>query len=213
MNKKVVAISLSALMTFSFAGPAFAEEEAVMGATPDTAIEFTYEDIDVDVYDGDWVETGIGYDVYLPTDWVLTEIADEEAEQGLVMRAGEEGGGANMTVVCQELPAEAAAYDLETLGADLAQTYTESCAFADINGILGVVYDDTTNFVSGFTTLEEYEDGSKYIVSFVVAPPSNDEYESYSPAIGNMIRSISYTVYEDESGAESAESGVESEAE
>ncbi len=212
MKRKALAITLSALMTFSFAGAAFAEDEALPGSTPETAVEFSYEDIDVDVYDGAWVETGIGYDVYLPTEWVLNEVTDEQAEQGLVMMAGEEGGGANMTVVSQVLPAEAADYDLETLGADMAKTYPD-CIYADCNGIVGVAFDDSTNCVSGFATLEEYEDGSKYLVTFVISPHSNEEYEEFSPAIANMISSISYTLYEDESGAESAESEAESEAE
>jgi hypothetical protein len=81
--KKRIAVILAALMMTAAVAPAVHAEETP-GSTPENAIEMSYKDIDESVYEGAWVETGIGFDLYLPVDWVLHEVTEEEAEAQIV---------------------------------------------------------------------------------------------------------------------------------
>ena len=175
-----------------------AETEAVPGSTADFPIAFDYHDIDPDVYEGAWVSTGLGFDLYLPSDWVLTDISDEEAAAGLVFRAGEEGGGANVCVTCTAIPEEAVdTYDLEALKAELDATVSEAF-FLDLNGIPAVGFDSDETHLSGFSILP----GDGTLIQGVVAPPSDEEYEAFTPYFQNIFMSVSPT---EEAETEAAE--------
>lgn len=184
MSKKIFAFILvlafvASLMTTA----AFAD-----GETADDPVKLDYRDIDTAVYDGAWVDTGLGFDVYLPSDWVLVDITEEQAAAGLAFQAGEEGGGANMTVTMMEAPE---GYDLDQLAQELAASAT-TAAYADLNGIPGVIFDNLETMVSGFGMLTD--DGM--LITGVVSAPSDDQYEAYSPYIKNMILSVSPSVPE-----------------
>ncbi len=186
--KKSIGVALALMMTVSMPVCAMAEEEA--GSSPDNPVVFSYSDIDDSVYEGTWYKTGLGFDVYLPDDWEVSDVPEEAAEQGVVFIAGEdeENGGANMIINCAELPEEAANYDLATLGEDLSATYP-SMVYADLNGIPAVVFESDENEISGFAFLTE----DNYIVSGVISPSPEIGYEEYSPYFKNMIISVSPT--------------------
>lgn len=191
--KKKIALILATMMTVAAIAPcAFAEAETEEGGlinTADTAIEFDYHDIDEDLYDGVWVATGLGFDMYLPADWELIDITDEMAEAGLVFGAGEEGGGANVMITCAALPEEVVdTYDIDALAEELAATYT-SATYLDLNGIPAVGFDNDETKTSGFCILP----GDGTLITGVIAPPSDDEYEEYGPYFANMFMSVSAT--------------------
>ena len=147
-----------------------------------------YHDIDASVYEGAWVTTGLGFDVYLPVDWILVNITEEQAAAGLAFQAGEEGGGANMTVTKMEAPKD---YSLDQLAKEMAAA-TTTALYADLNGIPGVIFDNLEAMVSGFSMLTD----NGAVITGVVSAPSDDQYEAYSPYIKNMILSVSPSVPE-----------------
>ncbi len=80
MNKKsilavvLVLTLLAGLMTTA----AYAD-----GESADAPIKMDYHDMDNSVYEGAWVSTGLGFDLYLPVDWILVNIPAEQAAAGL----------------------------------------------------------------------------------------------------------------------------------
>ena len=193
--KKVLAMIMLVVMIGAAMGTAAFADEAEPGSTADNPVEMTLEDVDEDLYDGVWVETGLGFDVYLPEDWVLVDITDEMADAGLVFMAGEDGGGANLTITLAEIPEEVAKdYDYEKLGEELAQTNT-TAMYALLNGIPAVVFENEETKVSGFAMLTE--DG--FIITGVISAPSDDEevYEAFAPYMKNIIMSVSPTEAEE----------------
>ena len=184
MSKKIFALILVlALAASLITTAAYAE-----GETADAPVKLDYHDIDASVYEGAWVTTGLGFDVYLPVDWILVNITEEQAAAGLAFQAGEEGGGANMTVTKMEAPKD---YSLDQLAKEMAAA-TTTALYADMNGIPGVIFDNLETMVSGFSMLTD----SGAVITGVVSAPSDDQYEAYSPYIKNMILSVSPSVPE-----------------
>ncbi len=186
--KKQISIALALMMAASMSSFAMAEEGA--GSTVDNPVVFNYADIDESVYEGAWIETGLGFDVYLPADWTISEITDEIAQQGIAFVAGEdeENGGANMVISYTEIPAEAGDYDLEQLGTELAGTY-EEVLFADLNGIPAVVFSSDENEIAGYAFLTD----DNHLVTGVISSSPEIGYEDYAPYFQNMTISVSPT--------------------
>ena len=156
------------------------------GDSADAPIKMDYHDMDSSVYEGAWISTGLGFDMYLPVDWILVNIPAEQAAAGLAFQAGEEGGGANVTVTVAETPK---GYDLDQLAQELAATMTTT-AYADLNGIPCVVFDNMDTMVSGFGMLTD----KNGLITGVISAPSDDQYEAYKPYIKNMLLSVSPTM-------------------
>lgn len=189
MKKRLAMITAAMMAVAALSAPAvFAgETEAASGSTSEDPVEFSYMDVDDSIFDCQWWDTGLGFDICVPADWVDADLTQEMVDAGVIHIYGEDGGGANCTITCTELPAEVAdTYDIDQLGADLAATCT-SAMFADLSGIPAVVYENDEAHVSGFGFLSD--DG--YLIQGVISAPSDDEYEEYGPSILNIITSIS----------------------
>ena len=200
MKKRIAMITAAMMVIAALSAPAaWADEtEAAVGSTPDNPIPFDFHDVDDTVFEGQWWDTGLGFDICVPADWVDADLTEEMAEAGVVHIYGEDGGGANCTIVSTELPAEAAGtYDIETLGTDLAASAT-TVAFADLSGIPAVIFENDESCVSGFSMLSD--DG--YLIQGVISAPSDEEYEEYGQIFANIITSISPTLNEEESTEE-----------
>ncbi|MCR5138337.1 MAG: hypothetical protein K6C12_14820 [Oscillospiraceae bacterium] len=184
MSKKIFAL----ILVLALAASLMTTAVYAAGETADDPIILDYHDIDTSVYDGAWVSTGLGFDVYLPSDWVLVDITAEQAAAGLAFLAGEEGGGANMTVTMMDAPQ---GYSLDQLAQELAATAT-TASYADLNRIPGVIFENLETKVSGYGILT----ASGVLITGVISAPSDDQYEAYSPYIKNMILSVSPSVTE-----------------
>ena len=207
---KKVALLMAALLTVSaFGMTVYAEateetteatEEAVEipETSADAPIVFSYENIDESVYEGVWVSTGLGFDVYLPADWVLVDITEEQAAAGLAFMAGEDGGGANMAVTCTEIPD---GYTYDQLYEELKGANTNAI-YASLNDIPAIVFENEETMVSGYCIMAE-----NGLITGVISASSNDKetYDAFAPYITNIVSSISGTVTEDAEGEEAAE--------
>ena len=172
---------LAAAMLIS--APTTYAEESSAGSTPDNPVVMDFDDIDTSVYEGEWRYTDLGFDVYLPADWVEAELTDEMEAAGVVHLYGEDGGGANIVFTRAEVPAD---YDYEQLGSELAASNTVAM-YMDLSGILAVVFENEETKVSGFCTLTD----DNYLITGVISAPTDDQYEEYSPYFQNIITSIS----------------------
>ena len=93
MKKRLAVIMLAGMMmSLSPVGVMAAETET---ATESSAadIVLNYKDMDPNAYEGTWVSTGLGFDLYLPSDWDVLEVSDENAKQGIVYQAADSAKG------------------------------------------------------------------------------------------------------------------------
>ena len=187
MNKKSILAFLLVLALFAGCMTA-AYADGQEGSTPDNPVKLDYHDMDASVYDGVWVSTGLGFDVYLPADWELVEITKEQADAGLAFMAGEKGGGANMTVTLSGTPAN---YSIEQLGKELAASVT-TAMYADLNGLDAVIFENDDTKVTGYCMLTVDND----LITGVMSAPSDDQYDAYTPWLKNMLMSVSPTLPE-----------------
>lgn len=212
MKKHIAVVTAAMMVLTSLAAPAvFADAaEAEAGSTSDNPIVFDYHDIDETLYEPQWWDTGLGFDICLPADWVDAELTQEMVDAGVAHIYGEDGGGANCTIVVTELPAEAVdTYDIDQLGKEMAENSTLAM-YADLSGIPAVIFENDETCISGFAMLTD--DGR--MIQGVISAPTDEQYEEYGPVFGNITMSISPTETAADSDAESvAESDAESVAE
>ena len=149
-TKNVLALILALVLAAGcMAVPAYAAGQE--GSTPDNPVKMDYHDIDTSVYNGVWVSTGLGFDVYLPEDWVIVELTKEQKDAGLAFQAGENGGGANMSVTLTPTPA---GYGYEQLGQELAASAT-TAMYAALNGLPAVIFENDNTKETGYRMIEE----------------------------------------------------------
>ena len=82
MKKKVITLLLAGVMAACLPATAFAAEETETAS--DEVLEVTMDMMDPDLYDGTWVPFEAGFDLYLPTDWNVLEISEENAKNGMI---------------------------------------------------------------------------------------------------------------------------------
>ena len=200
MKKRIAVLTAAVMISAALAAPAVYADETEVTNTSDNPIEFSYEDVDDSIFEGQWWDTGLGFDICLPKDWIDNELTEEMLAAGLVHIYGEEGGGANCTITYTALPEEVAdTYDIDQLGAELAESNT-AALFADLSGIPAVIFENDETCISGFAML----DGNGNLIQGVISAPSDDQYEEYGPVFMNITTSISPTVT-DEASTETEE--------
>lgn len=95
MKKRIAGVTAAMMVVAAIAAPAvFAEEtEAGLGLvnTSDEPVVFDYHDVDDSVFEGQWWDTGLGFDLCLPADWIDNDLTEEMTEAGVVHIYGEEG--------------------------------------------------------------------------------------------------------------------------
>lgn len=187
--RKVLALFFASVLALSAISVAAAEKSG-SGTSTDDPVIFSRDNIDESVYEGAWFETGNGFDVYLPADWEVQEVSEENAAKGLQCLIGQPGGGANVTVTHAAAPD---GYNIDKMFEELSANNYATLVYVDANGIPGIAWDDLENYTGGFITLQDGE-----IVTFIVSPPSNDEYEAFASSMKNIFNSISYTEAEED---------------
>ena len=82
MKKKIITLLLAGVMAACLPATAIAAEETETAS--DEVLEVTMDMMDPDLYDGTWVPFEAGFDLYLPTDWNVLEISEENAKNGMI---------------------------------------------------------------------------------------------------------------------------------
>lgn len=188
MKKKVLALMMAGMMVVGGAMPVFAEAETETEAQSESdTIVWSYEDIDPDVYDGEWFSFDYGFDLYLPTDW---EEADIEDSDNIVYALNSPDGRMSMAVTCNTAEEMGTKAELDAVKIALEGEGFTGLADAEINGIPAVGFDGEEN-VSGIAFVGE--SGNMY--SIIVGPLENEDDQKIAL---NIFMSFSETETEAE---------------
>lgn len=172
--------------------PVLAEAETETEAQSEDTIVWSYEDIDPDVYDGEWLAFDYGFDLYLPTDWTEAEI-DESSNIVYALNSPDEK--MSMAITCNTAEEMGTNAELDAVKKALeAQGFT-GLADAEINGIQTVGFDDEDENVSGIAFVGE--SGNMYTI--LVGPLEDEESQKIAM---NIFMSFSETETEAESDTE-----------
>lgn len=163
--KKVVSFILVALLAFSCTA-AFAESDAPANAA----------------FEGNWVQFEDGFEIYLPSDWLVVDPTDEMLKSGVFYAVTSPDGARSMQVAWSE---EAGAEDANTVKTQLEATYTD-VQILNINGIDFVTYVDAQNDSTGIVALGTK--GDLFVFNFY---PSSDE--AFAPIAVTIATSIRNT--------------------
>lgn len=168
--KKVMAMLCTAAMVTGFSAPVWAEEDAAedteTAAEAADITELTLDMLEEAAYEGTWLSFEPGFDLYVPSEWNVLEVTDEDAEDGLIFQAQDPDSeeGVNMVVTATDVGTE---YDLYSMADELATEYAD-VEKVSINGIYGVSFETDTTY--GIAFLDDQ--GIMYNVQ--IGPKSDD---------------------------------------
>ena len=191
MKKKVIVLLMAGMMVFGGTMPVFAEAETETEAQSEDTIVWSYEDIDPDVYEGEWFAFDYGFDLYLPTDW---EEADTEGSDNMVYALNSPDGKMSMAITCNTAEEMGTKAELEAVKTALESEGFTGLADAEINGISAVGFDGEEN-VSGIAFVGE--SGNMYTI--LVGPLETEEQQKIAL---NIFMSFSESETEEETETE-----------
>ena len=154
--KKVMAMLCTAAMVTGFSAPVWAEADAAEDteAADDEITELTMDMLDEAAYEGTWLSFEPGFDLYVPSNWDVLEISDEDAADGVMFQAQDPDSeeGVNMVVTATDVGTE-----------------YEDVEKVCINGLYAVSFETESTY--GIAFLEDAE-GMMYNVQ--IGPKSDD---------------------------------------
>ena len=131
-------------------------------------------------FEGTWVQFEDGFEVYLPSDWLVVDVTDEMIQSGVFYAVASPDGARNMQVGWTE---DAGAEDADTVKAGLESSYTD-VEVLNINGIDFVTYTDAQNDSTGIVALGV--NGDMFVFNFY--PASDEEFAPIAVTIATSIR-------------------------
>lgn len=180
MRKKLVVFLMTGMMVFGGTMPVFAATET---ETQSDTIVWSYEDIDPELYEGEWMSFDYGFDLYLPTEW--TEASDEETDN-IVYKLDSPDKKISLAITCNTAEEMGAKAELDVVKEILESEGFTGLADVEINDIPVVGFDDEENQVSGIAFVGE--SGNMYTL---LIGPLEDE-DSQIIAV-NILKSFSET--------------------
>ena len=169
--KKLLALVLALLMLLSSA--AFAEETAAV-----VSEEIVFEEM----FPGTWIQFDQGFEMYLPSDWLVLEATEEEQAMGIAFSIASPDGAYLMTMAWSALEVEASILDVQEV---MAARYPVE--LIEVNGIGMLVVGDPDNDTISIIAMDGAEPG---YYSLVFAPMSNEELRAYATVIVASLRNI-----------------------
>lgn len=201
--KKIMAMLCTAAMLTGSALPVWAEDAAETedtAAAADEYTELTMDMLEEQAYEGSWLSFEAGFDLYVPSDWDVVELKDEDKEQGIVFAAkAADDSGINMVVMANEVGTD---YDDDKLVAEFTDAGYTEIEKDSINTIKGVSFETESTY--GFAFL----DGQGYMYNIQVAPKGDDTV----PIAQNLLISLSLSENVEEEATPAEEEAVEEEA-
>lgn len=176
---------LAGLMTFGSSACVFAAEtetEAATEASSEEIPEITMDMMDADLYEGTWLSFAGGFDLYIPSDWDVLEISEEDQENGVMFQAKDPSdSGLNMIVTATDVGTD---YDLQKIKAELEDAGNTDVELGIVNSIPAVSF--TTEETYGIAFLDDA--GIMYNVQ--MGPKDIENAEAY---VSNLVCSLSLT--------------------
>ena len=201
--KKIMAMLCTAAMLTGSALPVWAEDAAETedtAAAADDYTELTMDMLKEQAYEGSRLSFEAGFDLYVPSDWDVVELKDEDKEQGIVFAAkAADDSGINMVVMANEVGTD---YDDDKLVAEFTDAGYTEIEKDSINTIKGVSFETESTY--GFAFL----DGQGYMYNVQVGPKGDDTV----PIAQNLLISLSLSENVDEEATPAGEEAVEEEA-
>ena len=189
MKKKMLTLFLAGVMTAGLSVFTFAEAET---ETPsDEVLEVTMEMMDPDLYEGTWVPFEAGFDLYLPTDWNVLEVSEENAENGIIFMVSPQETAEDAEAVLSVQMNDATGAELADIAAGYKEIGFTGIGFANVNGIDCVLYDDEPDDLQGVSFLGE----SGMMYTMIMGPAESEEY---GPIWNNILFSLSHSAADEE---------------
>lgn len=202
--KKIMAMLCTAAMLTGSTLPVWAEDAAetedAAEATDSDYTELTMDMLEEQAYEGSWLSFEAGFDLYVPSDWNVIELKDEDKEQGIIFAAqAADDSGTNMVVMANEVGTD---YDDDKLVAECTEAGYTEIEKDSINTIKGVSFETESTY--GFAFL----DGQGYMYNIQVAPKGDDTVSIAQ----TLLISLSPSESVDEEATPAGEEPVEEEA-
>ena len=190
--EKIMAMVCAAAMIGGVSAPVWAADDTETAAEAAEVTEYTYDMLEKEAYEGTWLSFEPGFDLYVPSDWEVLEVSEEDQkEHGLMFQAkAPDDSGDNMVVTATDIGKD---YDTDKMKAELEteETYTD-IEKVIINGIEAVVFN--TDVTYGLAFLDD--DGIMYNVQMGELSDENAEIAQ------NLFISLRVTETTDDGAAE-----------
>lgn len=184
-------VCTAAMISVSSA-PVWAADDTETAAEAAEVTEYTYDMLEKEAYEGTWLSFEPGFDLYVPSDWEVLEVSEEDQkEHGLMFQAkAPDDSGDNMVVTATDIGKD---YDTDKMKAELEteETYTD-IEKVIINGIEAVVFN--TDVTYGLAFLDD--NGIMYNVQMGEISDENAEIAQ------NLFISLRVTETTDDAAAE-----------
>ena len=161
--KKLLSIALIALLVLT-ATAAFAETAAPANAA----------------FEGTWVQFEDGFEIYLPSDWIVSDVTEDMLNAGIFYAVASPDGAHSMQVAWSE---DAGATTAEEIKAQMETEYT-GVEILNINGIEFVSYENTADDCTGIIALGQ--NGDMFLFNFY--PNSDEAFAPIAVTIATSIR-------------------------
>jgi len=187
-NLLAMLIALSMLLC----GVAFAEDAVVEGIEP---VYYLLEDVvgqpveapENAAYEGTWIMLEGGFAFYMPNDWVILPMLEEQIEKGLLFVAATADNAWTFNIVWQPV-AEGTVFADQ---ADLMSTVYQNVELVTINGLNFISYDHPEKDLTGLM-MEDPAAWGVYGIGFF--PASN---EDFAPIMNTIGSSLSVVLFEE----------------
>lgn len=204
--KKIMAMLCTAAMVTGFSAPVWAEADAAedteTAAEATEITELTIDMLEKAAYEGTWLSFEPGFDLYVPSEWDVLEVTDEDQKDGVMFQAldPESEEGVNMVVTATDVGTE---YDLDSMAQELIDAEYIDVEKVSINGIYGVSFETDSTY--GIAFLDD--GGIMYNVQ--IGPKSEDIQPIAETLFISLTKTEENTANTD---ADAAEEATEEEA-
>lgn len=182
MKKRLFALMLAGIMLHGSAGCVSAKETETVSEAAEEVLEVTMDMLKEAAYKGTWLSFTGGFDLYLPSEWDVLEISEEDAEEGLMFHAVSlDESGLSVVVMGTEIGTE---FTLEMVKAELEEKGFTETVYRIFNDIPTVMFETETT--AGVAFLDD--EGMMYNVQ--VGPSADEAFEAVAD---NIFYSLSLT--------------------
>ena len=206
--KKVMAMLCAAAMVTGSSAPVWAEADAAEDteAADDEITELAMDMLDEAAYEGTWLSFEPGFDLYVPSNWDVLEISDEDAADGVMFQAQDPDSeeGVNMVVTATDVGTE---YDLDSMAQELDDAGYIDVEKVSINGIYAVSFETESTYGIAFL------DDTGIMYNVQIGPKSEELQPTAETLFISLIKSEENTYKDDaEAADETADEAADEEA-